>query len=269
MLKLRILSAILGIPVLLFLVWSGGWLLAFGVAILATLGWKEFHSLAKGAGLHLQEVFGAVLVLFFPFAAYLDSNGIFPGIFGHMFAMVIILTSVSFVINYPYRKISDISVTFWGILYIGGLFSYWILVRELNGGLYWLLSALFLTWANDTGAYFVGRKWGKHKPWPHLSPKKTVEGAIGGLFFSIVTSLLIARYLAVLPLTAVLFAFIVGVVAQFGDLVESGLKRQAGVKDSGSLIPGHGGILDRFDSLILVMPVVYYFVKFGYLVSAK
>ena len=271
MLKLRILSACLGIPVLLFLVWSGGWLLTAGVAILAGLGWREFTTLVKTAGFQLQQVFGGVLVLLFPIAAYLESSGIFSGLLAHLPVAVLILTAVAFIISFPNRSLSDIAVTSWGILYIGGLFSYWILLRESNGGFYLVIWALSLTWAYDTGAYFVGRRWGKHRPWPNLSPNKTVEGVVGGLLFSSITSLLLTRtfVFAERPVVgaaaAILLGLVVGAVAQFGDLIESGIKRQVGVKDSGSFIPGHGGILDRFDSLLLVMPVVYFWVGFGYL----
>jgi phosphatidate cytidylyltransferase len=268
MLKLRILSAIFGVPLLLFIVWTGGWLLVAGVVVLAGLGWKEFIGLIENVGLRARGGLGW-LVLLFPIVAYLDCSGFIPGGFSYLPVGILLATAFGFIISYPERKLADVAVTLWGILYLGMLFSFWVLVRELNQGCFWIVLALILTWASDTGAYFIGRNWGKRKPWPRLSPGKTLEGALGGLFFCIVTSLALTSTSGFFRWggpdlglnVSIVLGLVVSAMAQAGDLVESGLKRSAGVKDSGCLIPGHGGILDRFDSLLFVMPTVYFFVQ--------
>ncbi|MCG8403027.1 MAG: phosphatidate cytidylyltransferase, partial [Firmicutes bacterium] len=138
---------------------------------------------------------------------------------------------------------------------------YVFLLSTLDNSLIWLIFLLVCTWSSDTGAYLVGRKWGKRKMAPSLSPGKTVEGAAGGVLGSLLAAALVAVFYRELPeLPVLVLGVLVGVAAQVGDLMESALKRQAGVKDSGRLIPGHGGILDRFDSMLFTAPLVYYYV---------
>ncbi len=142
-------------------------------------------------------------------------------------------------------------------IYVGFGFHYLSLTRD--AGLYYVIFALLIVWSTDTGAYFIGRQFGKHKLAPHVSPNKTVEGFIGG----IICALVIAGgfyYFADLPLsiTVILLGLVVlSIFGQLGDLVESALKRYYGVKDSGKILPGHGGILDRFDSLLFVLPLLH------------
>ncbi len=168
------------------------------------------------------------------------------------------------------------ALTFSGAYYIGGLLSYFILLAQLDtplrGGWLaflhippatsWIFLALAITWLQDTAAYFVGRSLGRHKMAPVLSPKKSWEGAAGGFVTSILTALLAVAILG-LPISyaaAALIGAAAGVAGPIGDLVESLIKRQIGIKDSGQLIPGHGGILDRIDSLIFTTPVIYYLI---------
>jgi phosphatidate cytidylyltransferase len=150
------------------------------------------------------------------------------------------------------------------------MLSYWLNLRGLEDGRNWAYLAMLTTFVNDTAAYFVGRARGKHKLAPAISPAKTWEGAIGGLASAILGSVVIAMVLKLISLKLgapfiltywqiTLMGFLVGVFAQLGDLVESLLKRNMGVKEAGNLLPGHGGILDRFDSLIFVGAVVYYY----------
>jgi phosphatidate cytidylyltransferase len=161
-----------------------------------------------------------------------------------------------------------------GALYVGWMLSYWLHLRGLkfdliDGSAYgrnWVYLAMLTTFANDTGAFFIGKARGKHKLAPAISPAKTWEGAIGGLICAILAAIVIALILnLVSPFVfkywqIILLGFLVSLFAQLGDLVESLLKRNMGVKEAGSLLPGHGGILDRFDSLIFVGAVVYYYV---------
>jgi len=167
-----------------------------------------------------------------------------------------------------FRHPRDKAFTNWawtmaGILYIGWMFSYWVQLRSLEGGMGLVFLAMFTTFASDTGAFFIGRTWGKHALAPVISSGKTWEGAIGGLIASIAAALIIGLIFK-LPFSywqTALVGFIISVFAQLGDLVESLLKRNTGVKDAGKLIPGHGGILDRVDSLIFTGVIVYYFVE--------
>ncbi|WP_296386506.1 phosphatidate cytidylyltransferase [Winogradskyella sp.] len=125
-----------------------------------------------------------------------------------------------------------------------------------------LLGAFILVWVNDSAAYFVGKNFGKQKLFPSVSPKKTVEGFLGGLFFACISSYFIATYTETLGFTSwLILAIIVSVFGTLGDLIESKFKRQAGVKDSGVIMPGHGGLLDRLDSIIFASPFIYLFLR--------
>ena len=125
-----------------------------------------------------------------------------------------------------------------------------------------LLGSFILVWVNDSAAYLIGKNFGKQKLFPRISPKKTVEGFLGGLFFSCVASFFIALYTETLNSTHwLILAIIVSVFGTFGDLIESKFKRQAGVKDSGVIMPGHGGLMDRLDSLIFAAPFIYLFLR--------
>jgi phosphatidate cytidylyltransferase len=156
-----------------------------------------------------------------------------------------------------------------GILYVGWLLSYFVALRNvdpvnLEVGRNWVFFALFTTFGSDTTAFFVGRALGRHHLAPHISPGKTWEGAIGGVFGAIIVSLLFTLPTPLsLPLgygQAILLGLVVSIFGQLGDLTESLLKRNMGVKDSGKLLPGHGGFLDRIDSVVFAGVVVYYYV---------
>jgi len=149
-----------------------------------------------------------------------------------------------------------------GILYIGGLLSYLVALRGLDDGRSWVFLALLATSGSDTVAFFVGRAWGRHHLAPSISPGKTWEGAIAGVSGAIIISLILVILLDP-PVSygqAVLLGLLASIFGQLGDLVESWLKRKTGVKDSGKLLPGHGGVLDRIDSIIFSGIVVYYYV---------
>lgn len=160
------------------------------------------------------------------------------------------------------ERVTDISIVLLGILYIGFLLGHLLLTRGLPDGERLILFLVFVTWAGDTGAYYAGTAFGRRKLAPRISPNKTVEGLIGGIALSVVAAFIAQHWFIpsfnaadslglglLLPLTGLL-----------GDLAESGLKRGAGVKDSGGLIPGHGGVLDRLDSLLFAGPALYYYV---------
>ncbi|MFE8695150.1 phosphatidate cytidylyltransferase [Cytobacillus sp. FJAT-53684] len=156
----------------------------------------------------------------------------------------------------------DVAFSVLATLYVGIGFYYFIETRE--AGLIYLFFSLFIIWATDSGAYFIGRAIGKRKLWPEISPNKTIEGSLGGVFCALIVAILFllftdirATFLQLSIITGVLSVF-----GQIGDLVESALKRHYDVKDSGKIMPGHGGILDRFDSLLFVWPLIHFIFLF-------
>ena len=169
------------------------------------------------------------------------------------------------------QRVEDMAVTVFGVLYVGWLSAHFVLLRELPWragtpyaqGASYVLLAFFVTWSCDTGAYAVGRLFGRRRPWTQISPRKSLEGAIGGLAVAIGAAYIARAWFApyLRAWDAAALGTLVGVFAQVGDLVESLLKRDAQHGDSSDFIPGHGGILDRFDSLYFAAPVVFYYLK--------
>jgi phosphatidate cytidylyltransferase len=150
------------------------------------------------------------------------------------------------------------TLTVVGVVYVGVLLGHLALLRHLHNGAWWVLAVLVMTWAYDSGAYFAGRFLGRRSFLAHISPKKTAEGVAGGLLLAGVAGLVLVPTVGIPAYVALPVGFVTGAVAQIGDLIESMIKRQVGVKDSGSIIPGHGGLLDRIDSLLLTGALLYY-----------
>jgi phosphatidate cytidylyltransferase len=156
--------------------------------------------------------------------------------------------------------IDKITVLWLGAVYIGMGFHYMLSIRIPDHGLFWSIFIFVCIWASDSGAYFVGSRLGRHPLWPEISPKKSIEGAFGGIIFSVVAALIFAGYAPEL-LTfarAILLGLVIAIVGQLGDLIQSAYKRVKGVKDSGTLLPGHGGVLDRVDSWLIVFPFLHF-----------
>jgi phosphatidate cytidylyltransferase len=156
--------------------------------------------------------------------------------------------------------IVDVAVTLLGMVYVGWFFSYLLFVRSLTDHGAFLFFLIATVWATDISAYLVGTVFGRHKLNPEISPKKTIEGAAAGLLVGIAAGIIFAQFIEMEMWHAVFLGALVSVLAQVSDLVESMIKRDVGVKDSGAVLPGHGGILDRMDSFILAAPVLYYYV---------
>jgi phosphatidate cytidylyltransferase len=263
MLKERVITAFISLPALIAAIWFGAPWFTLLIAAAALTGTHEFYRLG-GLGkreplLYLGLLWSLALVLS---PHYQRSAVSYPIIAASMLVSLICL------LGRPSRETAFRSWAWMiaGGLYVGWMLSYWLNLRGLEGGRNWVYLAMFTTFANDTAAFFVGRAWGKRKLAPAISAAKTWEGAIGGLISAIVAALVIATVLDIVSHFAfkywqiMLLGFLVGLFAQLGDLVESLLKRNTGVKESGNLLPGHGGILDRFDSLIFVGAMVYYYV---------
>lgn len=250
----RLISAIVGIPLLLGLSYLGGAFTGFLVAAL-TLG-TTYEVLQLGGKMGFKPWYGLTLT-----GAAVWLLALFLGGAKYLFALAVAwLLAVVFyqAVRYPKVKVADSCYNFFTVLYTAALFSHLYLLRQLPQGIEWVFFTFFLVWGTDTGAYLIGMTWGKRKLAPEISPNKSVEGAIGGLLFALLIAF--AGYFWIggsLPFFLIL-SLIASMGAQLGDLMESALKRSAGVKDSGKLIPGHGGLLDRFDSFVIALPLVYY-----------
>jgi phosphatidate cytidylyltransferase len=271
--KLRVITAVVGIPLLLAFVYfdfgvDTDWfeevpLLILLVGAAAALGAVEFYRLGTHAGARPLTVFGVVWAVLFVVAALFDLDWAT----GSLLASAAVLPVVWLVIFRRDNRLQSWAWTLTGILYMGWMLGYYVALRQLDHGRELVILAVFTTFACDTSAFFVGRAWGRHHMAPMISPHKTWEGAIGGFVGAVAAALVLRSLLSLgdwsLPLNyveAIGLGCIIGVVAQLGDLLESLLKRRAGVKDSGNLIPGHGGVLDRIDSLVFTGLIVYYFV---------
>ncbi|MBC7325153.1 MAG: phosphatidate cytidylyltransferase, partial [Moorella sp. (in: Bacteria)] len=230
MLGPRVIVALVGVPVVLGAAWAGGLWLFLLVLILAFTGMLEFYRLA--ARLKLKPVIPAGLAggMLIVAGAYY-----YKGLVGWLAIGLLMVMLLAFLIAFPRIGLPDLAVTLLGCWYIAGLLAHLLLIRFLPGGSGALILTFFLTWANDTGAYFCGRFWGRRHPWPKLSPGKTWAGAVGGLLLAVIVAGLLGPVLlpALNPWLLTGLAIPVAIVAQVGDLVESGFKRQAGVKDSG------------------------------------
>ncbi len=250
--KKRVLSAAVGIPLILLLAWLGGYYWAVLVWLAALLSLFEFYRGAKVAG---NRPLWPVGLLVMVWALTLNAGPLGGGTPG---ALVLILSILLLVILYPRYHIIDLAITWFGALYIGILMGYTWMLSALPKSFGVIVFALLLTWASDTGAYFVGKFWGKNKLAPQLSPNKTWEGFFGGFMATILVAL--AGCWIIPGYSFCQYAGIgiaAGLAAPFGDLFASGVKRGFNIKDFGRLIPGHGGILDRIDSFMCVAPLVY------------
>jgi phosphatidate cytidylyltransferase len=256
----RFLSAALLIPVIFVIIWFGPlWLFSLTVAIVVLLGISEFYRLGSKAGWQPFIFFGAFWTLF------LTLDGLFRDSTTVTILVGAALASSLIWLFYHSRAERSPGNWLWtvgGIFYLGWTLSHFIPLWDLANGKEWVIFALFTTFAVDTSAYFVGRAWGRRPMALRISPGKSWEGAIGGVSGGVAAALILNLILG-LPIgygEAALLGFLVAIVAQIGDLVESVLKRSTGVKESGSLIPGHGGILDRLDSILFTVVLVYYYV---------
>jgi phosphatidate cytidylyltransferase len=273
----RILSALIAAPVALIMTYLGGLPLAtFLAAVSAGCAW-EFYRIAAAGGVEPLDPVGIPLAGAVPLAVYAAGIGLYrPSLVVAAVAMLIILAAVIWTRGPQRRPLGAASLTVMGILYTGGLLSFGYALREHpyavgdRAGTALVAFPLVLTWASDIGAFFVGRAVGGPKLIPSVSPGKTISGALGGLATTVLVSWLYVRFalrpVALLTMTipaTILFGALISVAAQVGDLAESLLKREANVKDSSHLIPGHGGLLDRLDSLLFVLPVAY--LLFGWL----
>lgn len=266
----RVLVGAVGIPLLVFVALRGGWFLLILVDLLIGLGLWEFYRLLTAKGIRPHTVLGIGGGLFLSWQVYFSWN---IGVRALLTVFLLAVMVSSLARRDGKEAIVNMAGTLLGILYVALLSSYLLLLRALpdqagrppgDGG--WiLLAVLIITWAYDIGAYGVGLLCGRHALLPRVSPKKSIEGAVGGLLWGLLAALLLGRvfFPELLPLSVFLaIALIAGVVGPVGDLTESLMKRDAGIKDTSGILPGHGGVLDRFDSLLFIVPAVYWYLKY-------
>ena len=266
----RVLFALVGAPLTVALVYFGGWIFAAALGAVAAIGAWELLRIAKAGGSEPLEVPGIVLTAAVPLAVHASFLGVYRvTLTDAVLIFLALLASVIWVRGAAGKPLVSFAVTVACVIY-PGLVAYMYPLRYHDyavgavAGTVLVMFPVLVTWATDTGAYAFGRMFGKHKLIPAVSPGKTVEGAIGGLVVAVLGAWLYAQFLlrpfaqlGLSPAGIVIFGLAIGVVGQLGDIAESLLKRDAGVKDSSNLLPGHGGILDRFDSLLFVLPVAY------------
>jgi len=262
---IRLLSALIGLPILLALVWIGSLWFSLLVAIAGALAAIELTSIARRWG-HIIPglVITPPVVALIAVAYSLSSKNV---MLPPLITLAIAVSSVALLIwlvagrgrEIPLaRTLTALAI----ILYVGGFLLHVPLLRALEQGREWVLFLLLVTFATDTAAYFVGRSVGRTPLAPSISPSKTWEGSVGGMLGAVGMAVLANFVLGlnVLLIEALILGLLIGVVGQLGDLAESRIKRLGDVKDSGTIIPGHGGLLDRLDSIVLNVLVVYYFI---------
>ena len=255
----RYLGAVMIAPFIIFVFLGGIYLKGFVFALSLMALYEFFNALKQNQFKPIDVAAYALLVLY-----YLNNN--------NFEIMMYILVAAAFllliipVIDLSYTFV-DVALTLLGFIYAGVLFSTVYLVNAKDNGMYLVWLIFISSWLSDTAAYYSGKFFGKHKLCPKVSPKKTVEGSIGGLLgatiFCGIFGVIVNKYIYIMPLYHYLIiGALCGVFGQFGDLVASSIKRYVGIKDYSNLIPGHGGILDRFDSIIFSATVIFYYLTF-------
>ncbi|MFH1452723.1 MAG: phosphatidate cytidylyltransferase [Armatimonadota bacterium] len=298
LLKRVITGSILAFGTLALIIWSptAFW---FEIAVLAVLGLKEFFYLRSKQDnskrpLVYTTIIAAVTYMasMYYFLYFFKGDGRYAAeskvyLFGDA-RMLYLLTIIIIVVlvvhlakrNFQFTQFADVSTAVFGFVYVPYFLSYLFMLRtipgefivwgtEVSAGACFVIYLIFITAFCDMGAFFVGKYLGRNKLWPQISPKKTIEGAVGGLICSIIIAYFMGKLLGMpvynlfgIPVSFSIFlGMTLAIAAQLGDLFESLLKREAGVKDSGSILAGHGGILDRFDSYFFTAPIMYILIK--------
>jgi phosphatidate cytidylyltransferase len=249
MLVTRVLSALVLVPIVIILILVGGWVFAGGLAVVLGLAAREYVQMMQLGG--FQPTWGILLVLIA--ALLLDDARLLPVVIS-----LGLLVSLSWQMSRrSANATADWALTFAGGLYLGWAGRHFILVRAFDQSPVWLLLVLGGVWLADSGAYIAGSRLGRHKMTPVLSPKKSWEGLAGGIAVGAVGNGLFAAALGLPPIHGVWLGVIGGTIGTLGDLSISMMKRQVGVKDTGHVIPGHGGMLDRIDSVLFAVIAGY------------
>lgn len=261
----RLISSIFlisSVAIVIFLL--PNWAYSLVVSLLISLGLYEFYTLVGKKGIFVYKYFGTALGIFVPVLIHLKLGGFLIDL--EPFYIVItclFIIVIQFIRKTDSEALSAISVTLFGILYISWFFSFLIKIKFLPNGTLLAAFIILVTKGGDIGAYIVGSSIGKHPLVPRISPKKSKEGLIGGLLFSLIAAIMSKNFLPdfITYYQLTILGMLLGIVGQIGDLSESLIKRDCGVKDSGKGFPGLGGVLDLIDSLLFTVPIFYFYLK--------
>ncbi len=253
----RTVTAALGIILLLGAFYYGGIFFSIIITAISFLAYAEYvqitRKMDKNVPFELGALAGIAIMLYKSLGWDLS--------WGLLLVPLFVLMCFEMIIRYPKMKFDDLTMGFFGVFYIFLLFSFFFDLRQLENGFFWTFFVMAMIWIGDSAAYFLGTRFGRRRLAESLSPKKSVEGAIGAVTFTVVAGIIAGIFAPFLSVWGgILLGATVSIAGIFGDLFESALKRTAGVKDSGKLLPGHGGILDRFDSTLFVVPLAYYLI---------
>lgn len=259
MFKTRLISGIVLVIIALATIISGSWILFFTLLAVSLIGMRELYKVMKVSDEHVTvlELVGYLGAVLYYIAMKAD--------FGNYGTMAIIISMILilfvYVFGYPKYHAEQVMAAFFGVVYVAVMLSFIYLTRSLPDGkvLVWLI--FLCSWGCDTCAYCVGMLIGKHKMAPVLSPKKSIEGAVGGVAGAALLGVIYAAATQGKMVEYALICAVGALISMVGDLAASAIKRNQNIKDYGKLIPGHGGILDRFDSVIITAPVIYYLAK--------
>ncbi len=262
----RWITGIVAVPFLIFFIYKGGLTFALFIAVISAIGLMEYFRIifhpSDYSSFNIISIIGVLTGPLIIWTAHKFTMDLVVCIviFNLMLSAFISITKFKSDENFLELVAKEAKA----ILYIPVMLSFAVLIRDGSDGMLWFFMVLAVVFAGDTGAFYAGSYLGKHKLCPSVSPGKTIEGAIGGLLSNVlVGSLILIIFLPRLDfLPSILFFTCLGIAGQIGDLFESEFKRVAGIKDSGNILPGHGGILDRIDALLFALPVAYFFKKF-------
>ncbi len=262
--KRTITSILVTALVALVVFFSPNWVFTLLASVMIGVALKEFFTLAEKKSIVVYKYFGVSIGVLIPIIIYFQKG--LEGYFTLEPFIIVIACLFIFVLQFTRRDssqaLASIAVTLFGLLYIAWLFSFFVKLKFMPQGALLVSFVVLVTKMGDIGAYLIGSSIGKHGLIPRISPHKTVEGTMGGLAFSVFSAVLSKFYLPSFPLGhLIVLGFLLGVLAQVGDLAESLLKRDCGVKDSGAILSGFGGMLDLMDSLIFTAPIFYFYVE--------
>ncbi|MFA4993274.1 MAG: phosphatidate cytidylyltransferase [Candidatus Omnitrophota bacterium] len=256
----RIISSAILISIISLVIFFD-WLCGLVATVFIVAGLYEYFVMLEKKGINIYKYFGIGMGTVIPLSIVLKFEPT------KSWELLFIVLALFFILIMQFKRrdssgvIVDISTTIFGILYVSWFFSFIIKIRYLPGGLGFLAALLLIVKLGDIGAFLVGSRWGKKPLMQHISPKKTVEGALGGLLFSVLGALISKPFLPFSYGQLLLIAISLGVLGQLGDLSESLLKRDCQIKDSGNIFPGMGGVLDQIDSLLFTAPVFYFYLS--------
>ena len=259
MFKRRLISGIVLVIIALATIISGSWILFFTLLAVSLIGMRELYKVMKVSDEHVTvlELVGYLGAVLYYIAMKAD--------FGNYGTMAIIISMILilfvYVFGYPKYHAEQVMAAFFGVVYVAVMLSFIYLTRSLPDGKFLVWLIFLCSWGCDTCAYCVGMLIGKHKMAPVLSPKKSIEGAVGGVAGAALLGVIYAAATQGKMAEYALICAVGALISMVGDLAASAIKRNQNIKDYGKLIPGHGGILDRFDSVIITAPVIYYLAK--------